>query len=81
LFSGSGYSEIVCGVYDGAWHSPPSPSELESEWAVLEEDLAGILSQSEIAALKIRDQAAREKGTRLIYVPTFYAWGKVRKTG
>jgi ubiquinone/menaquinone biosynthesis C-methylase UbiE len=80
LFSGTGFSEIVCGVYDGAWHSPPSSCELESEWAVLEEDLSGILSQAEIAGLKKQDQAAREKGTRLIYVPTFYAWGKVSKT-
>lgn len=81
LFSVGGFSDIVCGVYEGAWQKDPSQSEVESEWQVLEEDLSGILSKEEITVLKKHEMAAWEKGTRLIYVPTFYCWGKVNKPG
>jgi ubiquinone/menaquinone biosynthesis C-methylase UbiE len=80
LFSNAGFSEITCGVYEGYWQEKPSGTEIESEWKVLENDLSGLLSRTEIAVLKDQDFLARENGTRLIYVPTFYCWGKVNKT-
>ena len=76
LFSAGGFTEITCGVYEGSWQGEPSPDEIESEWQVLEEDLAGQLSAAEIAALKKYEMGVRKKGARLIYVPTFYCWGK-----
>ena len=79
LFFEGGFSDIVCGVYEGSWQKTPSQAELESEWRVLEEDLSGILSKPEIAVLKNHEIKSMEKGTRLIYVPTFYCWGKVNK--
>lgn len=79
LFINEGFSDIVCGVYEGSWDKNPSQAELESEWRVLQEDLSGILSKSEIAVLKKHETKSIEKGTRLIYVPTFYCWGKVNK--
>jgi len=81
LFSAGGFSDIICGVYEGAWKKDLSQSELDSEWQVLEEDLSGILSKTEIAVLKKHETAAIKNGTRLIYVPTFYCWGKVNKPG
>lgn len=77
LFLESGLSDIQTGVYEGKWDHKPSQEEIESEWQVLEDDLAGFLSPGELNALKKREQAAWENGTRLIYVPTFYSWGKV----
>ena len=79
LFFDGGFSDIVCGVYEGSWQKTPSQAELESDWRVLEEDLSGILSKTEIAVLKKLEIKSMEKGTRLIYVPTFYCWGKVIK--
>jgi len=79
LFLAGGFTDIVCGVYEGSWQDPPTQEELESEWRVLQEDLSGILSKTEIAVLKKHEIKSIEKGTRLIYVPTFYCWGKVTK--
>lgn len=79
LFSTGGFSDIVCGVYEGSWQKKPSQKELSSEWQVLEEDLSGILSKEEIVTLKEKELLAIEKGTRLIHIPTFYGWGRVIK--
>ena len=80
IFSEGGFSDIICGVYEGSWQKDASLADLDSEWRVLEEDLSGILSREEIAVLKKHDMEARGKGSRLIYVPTFYCWGKVCKS-
>ncbi len=79
LFQSQGFSNIESGVYQGRWSSDESPEEINSEWKILAEDLAGTLTIKELGVLRKHDQAARMKGTRLIYVPTFYAWGKVDK--
>jgi ubiquinone/menaquinone biosynthesis C-methylase UbiE len=79
LFHNNKLEEIQCGVYEGYWGSSLSSDEEESEWKMLEHDLQGVLSKKELIELRKHDQSAREKGTRLIYVPTFYAWGKVVK--
>lgn len=78
LFLSSGFSDVEAGVYQGFFPHKLSREELESEWQVLEEDLSGILPGRDLQNLKEQDLSACEKGLRLIYVPTFYAWGKVK---
>ena len=80
IFSEVGFSDIICGVYEGSWQKDPSQADLDSEWRVLEDDLSEVMSGEEIAVLKKREIKSMEKGTRLIYVPTFYCWGKVSKS-
>lgn len=79
LFSAGGFSEIEYGVYQGAWQGEITDQEIESEWNVLKDDLSSVLNKSELNALKKHDLATRKKGSRLVYVPTFYAWGRVEK--
>ena len=79
LFYSAGLMNIHVGAYEGRWNSGLSPDEVESEWQVLENDLENLISKSELADLKQSDQVSREQGTRLIYVPTFYAYGIVSK--
>jgi ubiquinone/menaquinone biosynthesis C-methylase UbiE len=79
-FHTSKLEDIQVGVYEGKWIEDPSSRMLESEWKMLENDLKGIISKEELASLKTKDELARKTGERLIYVPTFYAWGKVYKT-
>jgi len=79
LFRELSLTEIQTGVYEGSWGKQPSPEEIKSEWQVLEEDLAEILPQGELQELKEQELSAWKNGSRLIYVPTFYAWGKVTK--
>ncbi len=77
LFLESGLADIQTGVYEGKWEQKPLQEEIESEWQMLEEDLTGSLSPAELNALKKLEEEAWENGSRLIYVPTFYSWGKV----
>jgi ubiquinone/menaquinone biosynthesis C-methylase UbiE len=53
-----------------------SAEEWETEWAVIESDLAGIVPESEIQKMKKLDETARKNNERALHVPTFFAWGK-----
>ncbi len=79
LFATGGFSDLEYGVYQGSWQGETSDSEFDSEWKILKEDLAGVLNQAELKALKTHDLGTRKQGSRFVYVPTFYAWGKVEK--
>lgn len=56
--------------------SEPSPEEWETEWAVIESDLAGQVPDQDILKIKKLDDAAWDTGERVLFVPTFYAWGR-----
>lgn len=79
LFGTGGFSDLEYGVYQGFWKGDLSEQEFESEWSVLKDDLSGVLNKAEIQALKKHDIRTRQQGSRIDYVPTFYAWGKVVK--
>ena len=51
--------------------------EREIEWAVLEADLAGLVPGAELNKLKRLDEKAWADGERVLYVPTYFAWGRV----
>lgn len=55
----------------------PSPDEWELEWAVIESDLAGLRSDADIQEMKHFDKQARQQRTRLLHVPTYFAWGRI----
>jgi SAM-dependent methyltransferase len=54
---------------------PLAPDERALEWAVLEADLAGLVPAEEIQRLKRLDDAAWERGERVLFVPTYWALG------
>ena len=61
---------------------PPDPGNLtteswESEWEVLEADLAGMVTEQELRRLRAVNRDAIQSGKRLISVPTYFAWGQV----
>ncbi len=55
----------------------PNAEEREKEWDVLESDLAGMASREEIQKMKLLDKQAWERDERVLYVPTYFAWGQV----
>jgi ubiquinone/menaquinone biosynthesis C-methylase UbiE len=77
LFFEAKLEGIHCGVYDGRWEKNLRREDLESEWMMLEEDLRSILSTAELKELKKHEKKAVARGSRLIFVPTFYAWGRI----
>lgn len=77
LFHQAGLEEIEIGLLGGQWLNPPSPEEWESEWEMLASDLLGLISPDDLAELKQDEYQAWEKGERILYVPTFFAVGRV----
>lgn len=78
LFHGAGLQSVETGALGGQWSGPPDWEAWESEWAVLESDLKDKPSFSEkLGFFKGLDKSAYEKGERVLFVPTFYAWGRV----
>jgi SAM-dependent methyltransferase len=76
LFTQAGLAEITCGVLPARWQLADADAG-ESEWRVLERDLAGRIMPDELSSFKKTDAHARVSGARALYVPTFYAYGRV----
>jgi ubiquinone/menaquinone biosynthesis C-methylase UbiE len=75
-FTKAGFEEIQFGV-SGFQASPTEiPEWLESEWATLKHDLQDSATESELIQWQERDVQARKEGSRVLWVPTFYAYGK-----
>ena len=77
LFVLAGLDEVEVGVLGAQWAGPPSRTEFEMEWSVLEDDLQASLAPEVRERLRMLDWTARERGERVLYVPTFYAIGRV----
>ncbi len=77
LFHRAGLARVQTGILGGQWSVPPTVEAWESEWETLESDLAGILTQEKLVELRRTDQAAWQHGERVLFVPTFYAYGYV----
>jgi len=74
LFFRAGIELIETGPIQGA-EREPSPEDWDTEWAVIESDLAGLIPQAEIQKMNHLDQEARARGKRVLHVPTYFAWG------
>ncbi|MBN1305854.1 MAG: methyltransferase domain-containing protein [Anaerolineales bacterium] len=75
LFEQAGIRLVESGPLARTGTGPASPDELDLEWAVLESDLAGLLPSEDLAAYKQLERKACEDKTRVLHVPTWYAWG------
>jgi hypothetical protein len=76
MLSRCGLADVHVGVLGGEWQEDRSRDELESEWLVLESDLEGLVPQERLAELRRIDVEAWESGSRVLFVPTFFALGR-----
>ena len=77
LFQEAGIQVKESGILQGTGLTPPDLSEWEKEWDVLEADLQGFLQPRELAEYKALDRKARLDGSRVLFVPTYFAFGLV----
>jgi ubiquinone/menaquinone biosynthesis C-methylase UbiE len=79
----SGLMDIEVGVVGAQWTGVPSQQEISSEWEIILSDLGYLKNLSEVMRtseeIRKNDYKARASGDRVLYVPTFYAWGRVAK--
>jgi SAM-dependent methyltransferase len=77
LFSSVGLVDIQVGVLSGEWTGSPTPEELESEWHTMAADLHHKLSDEALEEFRRADTEAWRSGSRILFIPTFYAIGRV----
>jgi SAM-dependent methyltransferase len=78
LFVGAGL-QVTLGVMGGQWELPPPAgvgNDFEAEWDVRERDLAPLCPCDRLRIWRALDRMALENGRRVLFVPTFYAWGR-----
>lgn len=63
------------GIIQGGVNEP-SAREREMEWAVIQADLGESVRRVEIQQMKALDDEAWAQGERVLYVPTYFAWGR-----
>jgi SAM-dependent methyltransferase len=81
-----GIEVIEAGVISNRWQEQPKKDDLELEWTILKMDLENLLadrkisplSEKEFNWLRLEEQKAWENGSRVLFIPTFYVWGRVR---
>jgi len=81
IFKQAGLVDVQVGLLGGEWMGDFSADEWELEWAVFERDLACLPANPERIKdkeLKQLDLKARQRGVRILYVPTFYGVGRVQ---
>jgi ubiquinone/menaquinone biosynthesis C-methylase UbiE len=77
LFTHAGLTQIQVGVLGGEWTAEIDNEALQSEWETLNADLGNRFSDEVLHHLQHIDDQAWQEGTRILYVPTFYACGRV----
>ncbi len=77
LFFRAGIKIIETGAIQSRENDALSLEEWQNEWDVIESDLTESVTKKEIARLKKLDEKARKRGTRVLNVPTYFAWGQV----
>ncbi len=79
LFLTAGLNQVETGLLGGQWRADQAMQGFEDEWQVLRSDLAGFVDPARLDALYHLERQSRQEGSRILFVPTFYAIG--RKSG
>jgi SAM-dependent methyltransferase len=53
-----------------------STADWDLEWQVIDSDLAGSVPSEDLERMKTLDRQARQRGERVLHVPTYFAWGQ-----
>ncbi|MEA5077522.1 MAG: methyltransferase domain-containing protein [Anaerolineaceae bacterium] len=76
-FAQAGLQDVQIGVSGFQTLTATQPAWFDSEWQVLQQDLAAIVAPDELLRLKELDRQAWRSGQRVLWIPTFYAIGTV----
>ncbi len=78
LLHQAGLAQVQAGVLGGEWSEAgvePTPTLCDLEWRTLSDDLKGISSPADLRRLESEFARARQEGSHILFVPTFYGWG------
>lgn len=77
LFHTAGIQIVEAGSLSKSTREAFDHQAWESEWTVLESDLAGRIPDDQIQKMKALDLHAWQSGERVFHVPTHYLWGRM----
>jgi ubiquinone/menaquinone biosynthesis C-methylase UbiE len=77
LFSQAGLIDVQVGVLSGEWKGSPTLEEFDSEWRTIATDLHQKIPHEAIEEYRRADHEAWRSGSRILFIPTFYAIGRV----
>ena len=75
LFHKAGIQRVTSGILGAQWDQPATREIDETEWIMIQTDTADHLSPEALAIYRKVEVNARRKGTRVLFIPTFYAAG------
>lgn len=70
---------IQSGILGGHWTAEFVPKGWQMEWETIYHDLEYTLDPISLSEYKKIDRQAYRKGSRVLFIPTFYAWGQKKK--
>jgi hypothetical protein len=73
LFHKVGLKSVTTGILGAQW----SQAVDSTEWITIQADLEGQFSQAELMNFHKIENDARQRGDRVLFIPTFYAAGVV----
>jgi SAM-dependent methyltransferase len=73
----AGLQEVKAGILGAQWSPCAQAAESASEWNVLLSDLSALINEDQLEELRQLEVSSRKTGTRVLFVPTFYAIGQV----
>jgi SAM-dependent methyltransferase len=76
LLAAAGLEQVRYGILGAESPAAFSTVDWELEWATLRADLNGVLSSAQLDEYQRLDRRAWQHGERVLFVPTFYAWGR-----
>ena len=77
LARSSGLKVLEFGVLGSQSTPDIDQAYLESEWVMLNHDLAEHLSASDLKTYQMLDRQAWSDGTRVLFIPTFYMYAEI----
>lgn len=77
LLQATGLEHIEGGVLGANWTAAQIAESDPTEWETLRQDLANSRHTRQLETLERADRQARQHGSRVLYVPTFFAHGRV----
>ena len=79
LFQAVGLTEVETGILGAQWKAEKASEVDETEWLTLQADLAERLTTKRLTDYRDAEERARQQGSRVLFIPTFYAIGRVNK--
>ena len=76
MFRDAGLNTVQLGLLAGQWKRPVA-DEFNAEWDMIAYDLGGMAPMERILEIKDEARTSWLKGEATIFIPTFYAHGKV----